>query len=40
MATFDTAVGQMLAAGMPNFPDGVPIADGRIHRYGPKKRAW
>ena len=40
MATFDSAVSQMLAAGMPNFPDGVPIADGRIHRYGPKKRAW
>lgn len=40
MATFDSAVSQMLAAGLPNFPDGVPIADGRIHRYGPKKRAW
>ena len=40
MATFDHAFQQMLAAGMPNFPDGVPIADGRIHRYGKKKRAW
>lgn len=30
----------MLAAGMPAFPDGLPIADGRIHRYGKKKRAW
>ncbi len=40
MATLDSAIQQMLAAGMPNFPDGVPIADGRIHRYGPKKRAW
>lgn len=25
---------------MPSFPDGLPIADGRIHRYGKKKRAW
>jgi hypothetical protein len=31
---------QMLGAGMPPFPDGVPIADGRRHRYGKKSRAW
>lgn len=30
----------MLAAGMPAFPDGLPIADGRLHRYGKKRRAW
>jgi putative DNA primase/helicase len=41
MTTLAQAAEQMLAAGMPNFPDGgLPIADGRIHRYGKKKRAW
>jgi putative DNA primase/helicase len=40
MTTISHAAEQMLAAGMPPFPDGVPIADGRIHRYGKKKRAW
>lgn len=40
MATLDQAIEQMYAAGMPSFPDGVPIADGRVHRYGPKKKAY
>jgi putative DNA primase/helicase len=40
MTTLSQAAEQMLAAGMPAFPDGLPIADGRIHRYGKKKRAW
>jgi putative DNA primase/helicase len=40
MTTLAQAAEQMLAAGMPGFPDGLPIADGRIHRYGKKKRAW
>lgn len=36
MATLDQAIDQMYAAGMPNFPDGRPRVDGKIHRYGPK----
>ncbi len=40
MTTLAQAVEQMLGSGMPNFPDGGPVPDGRIHRYGKKKRAW
>lgn len=40
MTTLAQAAEQMLAAGMPPFPDGLPIADGQRHRYGPKRRAW
>lgn len=40
MATIDQAVDQMAAAGMPPLPPGHPIADGKVKRYGPKKRAW
>jgi putative DNA primase/helicase len=40
VTTLSQAAEQMLGAGMPAFPDGVPIADGRIHRYGKKRRAW
>jgi putative DNA primase/helicase len=40
LTTLSQAAEQMLGAGMPAFPDGLPIADGRIHRYGKKKRAW
>lgn len=40
MTTLDQAVQQMLAAGMPPFPDGGPRLAGRIVRYGPKKKAW
>ena len=40
MTTLVQAAEQMLAAGMPGFPDGYPIADGRLHRYGKKRRAW
>lgn len=34
------AVDQMIGAGMPPLPPGHPRAEGRIVRYGPKKRAW
>lgn len=42
MATFDQAVAQMVANGMPAFPgSGFPrINTDRIIRYGPKGRAW
>jgi len=40
MATLDRALEQMLGAGMPLPPHGQLIADGRIHRYGKKARAW
>lgn len=40
MATLDEALQQMLAAGLPSPPDGYLVVDGRMHRYGPKKRAW
>jgi len=40
MATLDRALEQMLGAGMPLPPRGQLIADGRIHRYDKKARAW
>lgn len=41
MASLDQAVQQMLAAGMPPFPDGVPrLNTPGVVRYGPKKKAW
>lgn len=41
MATLDQAIQQMLADGMPPFPDGVPRLDtNRVIRYGPKRTAW
>jgi putative DNA primase/helicase len=36
MATLDQAIEQMYAAGMPNLPNGIAHADGKLHRYGPK----
>lgn len=39
MANRDDAIRQMLAMGMPDFPPGHPIVDGKIWRYGPKKKA-
>jgi len=40
MATLEGALEQMLAAGMPLPPHGQLVADGRVRRYGEKKRAW
>jgi putative DNA primase/helicase len=40
VATLDQAVNQMMSADMPPLPSGHPIADGKFHRYGPKKKAW
>lgn len=33
-------VGQLMAQGHPKLPDGHPVADGKPHRYGPKKKHW
>lgn len=33
-------IDQMAAAGMPPLPAGHPVLDGRIHRFGRKKKAW
>lgn len=40
MASLDDVIGQMRAYGMPELPAGHPRLEGRIVRYGPKKRAW
>src|SRR5882672_3071280 len=40
MATLDQVISQMIAADMPPLPPGHPIADGKWHRYGPKRKAW
>lgn len=41
MASLDQAIQQMLADGMPPFPDGAPRLDtNRVIRYGPKNTAW
>jgi putative DNA primase/helicase len=40
VTTLTGALEQMLAAGMPTPPHGQVVADGRFHRYGPKKRCW
>ncbi|WP_153100819.1 VapE domain-containing protein [Paraburkholderia hayleyella] len=40
MATIDQITGQLVAAGHPPLPDGHPVADGRPHRYGPRKKYW
>lgn len=40
MATLDQIVAQLAAADHPRLPDGHPVADGKPHRYGPKKKHW
>ncbi len=40
MATLDQALQQMRDAGMPDMPPGHPRLDGKIYRFGPKKKAW
>ena len=30
----------MTCCGLPMLPSGHPVLDGKIHRYGPKKKAW
>ncbi len=40
MATLDQVLAQMLAEDMPALPSGHPLLDGKVHRFGPKKKAW
>lgn len=40
MATLDQVIEQMAAAGLPQLPSGHPLFDGKVHRFGPKKKAW
>jgi len=40
MATLDQVVDQMRVAGLPMLPNGHPLLDGKINRFGPKKKAW
>jgi predicted P-loop ATPase/phage/plasmid primase-like uncharacterized protein len=40
MATLDQIIQQLRAAGHPDLPAGHPIADGKHHRYGPRKKYW
>src|SRR5471030_1494456 len=40
MATLDQIISQLQAAGHPSLPEGHPIADGKHHRYGPRKKYW
>lgn len=40
MATLDQVIAQMAAADMPPLPPGHPVVDGKIHRYGPRSKAW
>ncbi|MBY4866768.1 virulence protein E [Burkholderia anthina] len=40
MSSIDQIIAQLDAAGHPRLPDGHPIADGKPHRYGPKKKHW
>lgn len=40
MTTLDNALQQMQAYGLPPLPHGHPVDDGKIHRFGPKKRSW
>ena len=40
MATRDQVIEQMLEEGLPALPLGHPVLNGKINRYGPKKKAW
>ncbi|MBR8141839.1 virulence protein E [Burkholderia vietnamiensis] len=40
MSSLDQIRAQLAAAGHPELPVGHPIADGKHHRYGPRKKYW
>ncbi|QGA38204.1 hypothetical protein GAS19_11650 [Burkholderia glumae] len=40
MSSLDQIRAQLTAAGHPELPPGHPLADGRHHRYGPRKKYW
>ncbi|WP_186038052.1 VapE domain-containing protein [Burkholderia gladioli] len=40
MSSLDQIRAQLAAAGHPELPVGHPVADGKHHRYGPRKKYW
>lgn len=40
MSTLDQVIQQMRDERMPELPLGHPVLDSKIHRFGPKKKAW
>ncbi|KVD76999.1 virulence protein E [Burkholderia sp. ABCPW 14] len=40
MSTLDQIVQQLCNADHPELPSGHPVADGKHHRYGPRKKYW
>lgn len=40
MNNLTSIIDQMIACGLPMLPSGHPVLDGRIHRFGPRKKAW
>ncbi|AJY29783.1 virulence-associated E family protein [Burkholderia thailandensis 34] len=40
MSTLDQIVQQLRNADHPELPSGHPVADGKHHRYGPRKKYW
>ncbi|MDQ7981364.1 VapE family protein [Paraburkholderia sp. SARCC-3016] len=40
MSSLDRIFAQLQAAGHPELPAGHPVADGKHHRYGPRKKWW
>lgn len=40
MATLSQVIDQMAANGLPALPAGHPVLDGKVKRFGPKKKAW
>lgn len=40
MASIDQIINQLREADHPELPEGHPVADGKPHRYGPRKKHW
>lgn len=40
MSNLTSVIDQMTACGLPMLPSGHPVLDGKIHRFGPGKKAW
>ncbi len=40
MASLDQVIDQIASNGLPQLPHGHPVLDGKIHRFGPRSKAW
>ncbi|SMG09665.1 VapE domain-containing protein [Paraburkholderia susongensis] len=40
MSSLDQIIAQLREADHPELPAGHPVADGKIHRYGPRRKYW